>query len=156
MAHGKLLHYEGQKVTLWYTCIYKVFVFLSPVSVVLSGWESLTPLHGTLIHRRLAPSRCWYSFTYRGRMESWVSLDGKEGRTNIQISAEQGIELGTLWSESRDLTNCANHARPKSLLSPVILIIITMPNNIFAQLISLPAAATLEVRSRCNYEEKGK
>ena len=37
-------------------------------------------------------------------MASWVSLGGKEGRTNIQISAEPGIELGTLWSESRDLT----------------------------------------------------
>ena len=25
------------------------------------------------------------------------------------------IELGTLWSEGRDLTNCANHARPTML-----------------------------------------
>ena len=24
------------------------------------------------------------------------------------------IELGTLWSEGRDLTNCANHARPEN------------------------------------------
>ena len=42
-----------------------------------------------------------------------VSLGRKEGHTNVQISAEPGIELGTLWSEGRDLTNCANHARPK-------------------------------------------
>ena len=39
-------------------------------------------LAGTLILRRLAPSRCWYSFTYPGRMDSWVSLGGKESRTN--------------------------------------------------------------------------
>ena len=30
---------------------------------------------------------------------------------------EPGIELGTLWSEGRDLTNCANHARTFTLLS---------------------------------------
>ena len=48
------------------------------------------PLDGTLIHRRLAPSRCWYSFTYPGRKESWVGLGGKEGCTNDRISANQG------------------------------------------------------------------
>ena len=63
-------------------------------------------LDGTLTHRRLAPSRRWYSFTYPGRMESWISLSRKEGRTNVQISAESGIELGTLWS----CTDCADHA----------------------------------------------
>ena len=40
-------------------------------------------------------------------MEICVSIGGKEGHTDIQISAELGIELGTLWSEGRDLTNCA-------------------------------------------------
>ena len=57
---------------------------VSPVSVVLNGWESLTPpgWDTSLIHRRLAPSRCWYSFTYPGSMESWVSLGGKESFTN--------------------------------------------------------------------------
>ena len=29
----------------------------------------------------------------------------------MQISAEPGIELGSLRSEGRDLTNCGNHAR---------------------------------------------
>ena len=33
-------------------------------------------------------------FTYPERMESCVSLGGKEDCTNIQISAEPGIELG--------------------------------------------------------------
>ena len=28
------------------------------------------------------------------------------------------MELGTLWSEGRDLTNCANHARPKRMYYP--------------------------------------
>ena len=28
----------------------------------------------------------------------------KESHTNIQISADPGIELGTLWLQSRDLT----------------------------------------------------
>ena len=45
-------------------------------------------------------------------MESWVGLGGKEGCTNIRISAKPGIEQGTFWTEGRDLTNCANEARP--------------------------------------------
>ena len=48
-------------------------------------------------------------------MESWVGLGGKEGCTNIRISAKPGIELGTLWSEGRDLTNCTNHAHPNKV-----------------------------------------
>ena len=68
------------------------------------------PLDGTLIHCRLAPSRFWYSFTYPRKMENWISLGGKEGYTNIQISAKLTIEPGTLWLECRDLTNCTNHA----------------------------------------------
>ena len=50
----------------------------------------------TLIHRRLASCRCWYSFTYPRRME----------RTSHKYSYlnKAGIKLGTLWSESRDLT----------------------------------------------------
>ena len=43
-------------------------------------WLSLDE---TLIYRRLALSRRWYSFIYPGRMESWVSLGGKDGYTNI-------------------------------------------------------------------------
>ena len=83
---------------------------LSPVSVVLSGWEFLTSPGWDTNHRRLAPSRRWYSFTYLVRMESWVGLGGKEGCTNFRILAKPGIEPGTLWSKGRDLTNCANHA----------------------------------------------
>ena len=50
-------------------------------------------------------------------MESWVGLGRKEGRTNIPISAELRLELGTLWMENRDLTNCTNHARPGPITS---------------------------------------
>ena len=81
------------------------------------------PLDGTLIHRRLAPSRRWYSFTYPGRIESWVSLVTKEDRTNVQISAKQGTELGTLWSEWKDLTNCTNHAHPKLTINSIYFLI---------------------------------
>ena len=65
-----------------------------------------------LIHHRSAASRRWYSFTYPARIESWVSLGRKEGPINIWVSANPRIELGTLWLEGRDLTNCANHANP--------------------------------------------
>ena len=51
----------------------------------------------------------WYSFTYPEQMESCVSLGRKEGCKKIQISAELGIKLRTLWSKSRVLTNCTNH-----------------------------------------------
>ena len=43
-----------------------------------------------IIHRKLAPNRRWYSFTYLRRMESRVSLGGKESLTNIQILAGSG------------------------------------------------------------------
>ena len=41
-------------------------------------------------------------------MESWVGL-GRKDYSNLGTAR---IELGTLWSEGRDLTNCTNHARP--------------------------------------------
>ena len=53
---------------------------------MLSGWESFTP------PGQVSSSRRWYSFTW---MESWVSLGGKEGLTNIQISAEKS--RGANW-----------------------------------------------------------
>ena len=57
---------------------------------LMTMMESLTPPGWDTNPRRLAPSRCWYLFTYPARTESWVSLSGKEGHTNIQISAEPG------------------------------------------------------------------
>ena len=54
-------------------------VLISSFCSVKRMHESLwLPLDGTLIHRRLAPSRCWYSFTYLGRMGSWVGLGEKK------------------------------------------------------------------------------
>ena len=44
-------------------------------------------------------------------MESWDSLGGKEGYTNIRISAKPGIEPGAWWLEDRDLANYAKHAQ---------------------------------------------
>lgn len=35
-------------------------------------------------------------------VESWVNFDWKEGHTIIQISAETGIEPGTLWLEDKE------------------------------------------------------
>ena len=80
---------------------------LSPVSVVFNGWESLTPLDRTLIHRGLAPSRHWYSFTDLERIEIRLStlVELWEGQTNVQVSAEPGVELGTVWLKIRDYTN---------------------------------------------------
>ena len=90
---------------------------------------------GTLIHHRLAPSRCWYSWRMMGNwviralveevtqrfkseadtlfnnlrwMENWVSF-GRKGHTKVQILAELGIESVILWLEGRNLYNCANH-----------------------------------------------
>ena len=82
---------------------------LSPISVVLSGWESLIPPGWKLIHRMLAPSRRWYSFTY-GRMDSWVSLGGKGNHTNIQISAGPWLN----W------TACGRKAEILQLLHPCL------------------------------------
>ena len=68
------------------------------------------PLDGTLIHCWLALSKCGYSCTYPGKMESCVSLGRKEGCTNIRISAKPNMNQVPRL-ECRDLTNCANHAR---------------------------------------------
>ena len=63
--------------------------------VLMSSFCSLkriivqVPLDGTLIHRRLAPSRCWYSCTVLERMESWVSLDSNNLRKSSTASQEQ-------------------------------------------------------------------
>ena len=64
----------------------------------LSVWF---PLDGTLIHYRLASSRCWYSSTYPRRMESWVTLGGKEGHTKIQILAEPESNWGSCDRKAR-------------------------------------------------------
>ena len=85
---------------LWVTMVPKLGKsFTSQVTreqVLMSGFCSSvkrlrvfdSPLEGALIHHRLAPSRCWYSFTFPGRVESWTSLGGKEGRINIQIAVK--------------------------------------------------------------------
>ena len=91
---------------------------------MLSGWEYLTlPEQDTNLNCRLAPSRHCYLFTYCGRMESWVCLGWKEGRTNIQISAKLWIEPGALLLEGRDFTNCANHACPLYCFNLLVFIL---------------------------------
>ena len=71
------------------------------------------PLDGTLIYRRLASREELPADTgtHLPSSKGWkaVSLGRKEGHTNIQISSEPGIELGTLCSGGRVLTNCANN-----------------------------------------------
>mgnify|MGYP001799620890 CR=1 FL=1 len=47
------------------------------------------------------------------RTESYQSEHWKKIRShkiNVQLSAKPEIEPGTMWLQSRDLTNCANHA----------------------------------------------
>ena len=78
-------------------------VLISPVFIVLSGWESFTPLG-----QDTNPSQISSQWTKPRRKKSLVR-SGRKGHTNIHISAKPGIELGTLWLESRDLTNCTNH-----------------------------------------------
>ena len=67
---------------------------LSPVSVVSSKWKSLS-----LSRRDTSPS-------FYGWNAEWV----KKNYANVQISAEPGIEPGTLRLEGRGLTNYAFHA----------------------------------------------
>ena len=45
---------------------------------------------------------------------------GKEGHTNIQISAKPGIEPGTLLLEGRDLTHCTNLARTRGPKNDIV------------------------------------
>ena len=69
-----------------------------------STWTGLK-----VIHRRLAPSRHWYSFTYPTRMESWVSLGKKEVAQIFKSRLFQGSNWGPCGpSGCIDLTNCSN------------------------------------------------
>ena len=46
-------------------------------------------------------------WSLEGRKAESALAEQKVLGTNIQISAELGIEPGSLWLEGRDLTNCA-------------------------------------------------
>ena len=86
---------------------------LSTVSVVLSGCESLTP-PGWDTNPSQVSSQQMLVLIYLpwkdGKL-NWLRRERKSHKS-VQISAEPGIELGTLWSQGRDLTNCTNHAHP--------------------------------------------
>ena len=108
-----LVSYEQKKSSTFMSLANYGAGAISPVSVVLIGWESLTP-----------PGRWrWYSFTYSVKIRSWVSSGEKEGRTNIQISAKTRIEPRTLWSESRDDRDLYNdnHSRPPEKILVVLI-----------------------------------
>ena len=88
--------------------------FRSPVSVVLSRWKSLTPPG-----RDTNPSQ-----VSSQQMLVLIYLPRKDGepswrRRSLKYSnlGRAGIELRTLWSESRNLDNCATLARPSSICS---------------------------------------
>ena len=58
--------------------------------------ESFTPfLDGALIYCRFAPCRCWYSFTFPGRMKRWVTLQWRKRSSIGSISAVLGIKPAT-------------------------------------------------------------
>ena len=44
-----------------------------------------------------------------------MNFGQNKGHTNAQISAEQGIELWTLWLEDGDRNKCTHHAAKKSI-----------------------------------------
>ena len=85
---------------------------LSPVSVVLSGWESLTP-PGRDTNPSQVSSQQTLVLIYLPREDGKLSWLKRKRRSHkySNFSKVPGIELGTLWLESRDLTNCANHVR---------------------------------------------
>ena len=66
---------------------------LSVFSVVLSGWEFLIPPGQKTNPSQVSSQQMLILIYLPRRMQSWVRLDGTEGHTNIQISAE----LGSNW-----------------------------------------------------------
>ena len=52
-------------------------------ALTLPGWDTNPS--------QVNPSKYWYSFTYPGIMNSRINLGRKEGRTEIQTSAELGM-----------------------------------------------------------------
>ena len=67
----------------------------------------------------LTLARLWTTQSWRD--ESCVSLGGKEGPTNIHISAKPGIEPGTLWLEAEILPTARSRARWFSKLTVLFL-----------------------------------
>ena len=84
--------------------------FKSVKQLIWDRWESLTPPERDTNPSQVSSQQVLVLIYLPWKDENWVSLGRKEGRTNIQVSAKPGIQLGTLWLEGRDLTNCANHA----------------------------------------------
>ena len=100
---------------------------LSPVSIVLSGWESLTPppfLDETLIRGRLAPSKIWYSI-YRPRKDGKLSqLWLEEGHTKsspgLQILNHQIVWFSEKYQKrSRQVRNKISTIVPCDQLSRI-------------------------------------
>ena len=79
-------------------------------------------LGGTLVHRRLAPSRRWYSFNYPGKMESWIKFRRKN-RSQIFESQLSRDRTGDLVVGKQKLYNCANYARPHLAVWVIIYVI---------------------------------
>ena len=78
------------------------FCSVKQMRVFDSSWTGL-------IHHRLAPSGHWYSFTYPGRMESWVILDGKKSRTNqFKPWQSQGLNWGPCGRKAEILSKTRN------------------------------------------------
>ena len=61
---------------------------LSPVSVVLSRWESMTPPGRDTNPSQFSSQQTLVLIYLPWKDESWVSLGGKEGYTNIQITVK--------------------------------------------------------------------
>ena len=87
---------------------------LSLVFVVSSRWESDSSPDRKLIHRRLDPIKCWYSFTNPGRIESGVGLGGKKGCTNIRISAKPGSSSWPCGQKAEILPTVPTMKSPKN------------------------------------------
>ena len=83
---------------------------LSPVSVVLSRWESLTPPGWDTNSSQVSSQQTLVliNFTFPRRLESWVSLGRKRWSHKDSNTGRASIQLGNLWLQGRDLTNCAN------------------------------------------------
>ena len=97
---------------------------------MLNEWESL-------IHPRKGTNPLQVSFQAVAGTHL-PTLGGKEGRTNIWFSAELAIKLGTLWLESKDLTNCANNTHAIcSKQTPFYSIPINLTKRLFLTISSL-------------------
>ena len=97
---------------------YACTIAVKAKSFYKSRWPIEVPLDGTLIRRRLAPCRSWYSFYRLLKDGKLRKLQQKEVQTNVQSLTEPGFEPDFVIVREKSC-HCTNHAAVTIILGAI-------------------------------------